>query len=180
MDGRLTLPSELAEPRASNIFISYRREDAPAHATLLKNALAGRFGESSVFIDVASLRPGDNFVRDIEHYVSLSDVLIAVIGPRWLSLLEERRRALDNATDYVRVEIEAALARQARAWVLPVLVDGAVMPAANALPRSMRRLCEINAAELRHKSWDDDVDGLLTRVEEICRVPPARRAGQRE
>ena len=167
------------EPTASgttpgDLFISYRRDDASGQATALKHALAERFGAEQVFMDVADLRPGENFVRVIRQHVSHCDVLIALIGRNWTPIMEERskRRALDFATDYVRVELEEALRRESSVRVLPVLLDGAVMPAPDHLPRPLRALCEINAAELRHSRWDDDVHALIERIEEIFSSRP--------
>jgi hypothetical protein len=161
-----------AQPPLGDIFISYRRDDAPGQATALKKALAEHFGTEHVFMDVANLRPGENFVREIQRYVARCDVLIVLIGRNWAPIMEERtkRRRLDSATDYVRVELEEALQRDSDVTVLPALVDGAVMPPDDTLPRPIRGLCQINAAELRHSRWDDDVQALIERIEEILSV----------
>jgi hypothetical protein len=66
-------------------------------------------------------------------------VLPALIGERWLSVIDQHgRRRLDSPDDFVRLEIEAALQRDVR--VIPILVDGATMPEAGELPSSLARI----------------------------------------
>jgi hypothetical protein len=43
------------------VFISYRRDDAGAHARLLYDRLAQRFGADHVFLDVEALQAGTNW-----------------------------------------------------------------------------------------------------------------------
>ena len=115
------------------IFISYRREDASYPAGRLYDNLHSRFPQNEIFMDVDSIKPGIDFVQTIEERVGACDVLVAVIGKRWLSAAdEEGRRRLDNPDDFVRVEVCTALKRGVR--VIPVLVEGALMPPASQLP----------------------------------------------
>ena len=80
-------------------------------------------------------------------------VLLAVIGVGWLTATgEDGRRRLDDPGDFVRLEIEAALARDVR--VIPVLVDGARMPRAADLPASLEGLARRQALELNPGSFD--------------------------
>ena len=116
-------------PESSGVFISYRRQDAAYPAGWLFDRLTGHLGEGHVFKDVDSIRLGDDFVDKITAAVGTCAVLLAVIGPRWLTASgEEGGRRLDDPADFVRLEIEAALTRGVR--VIPVLVDGARMPIA--------------------------------------------------
>ena len=64
-------------------------------------------------------------------------MLLAVIGPHWLAAGQDGQRRLDDPADFVRLEIEAALARGVR--VIPVLVDGAQLPRPEQLPASLGR-----------------------------------------
>jgi hypothetical protein len=66
-------------------------------------------------MDVDSIKPGIDFGKTIEERVGSCDVLIAVIGKRWLSAADEGgRRRLDNPEDFVRLEIGIALRRDIR------------------------------------------------------------------
>jgi hypothetical protein len=75
--------------------------------------------------------------RVITGAVQSCAVLLAVIGGRWLEAAGPDGRRLDDPDDFVRLEIEAALARGVR--VIPVLVDGTTMPRPDQLPASLAR-----------------------------------------
>ena len=78
-------------------------------------------------MDVDAIGLGDDFVEVIETTVAKCDVLIAVIGKNWVTFKDDHGdRRLDNPEDFVRMEIGVALKRKIR--VIPVLVDGALMP----------------------------------------------------
>jgi hypothetical protein len=52
-----------------------------------------------VFQDVDSIRPGDDFAAEIEAAVEACSVLLAVIGPRWLTVEGDSGRRLDDPQD---------------------------------------------------------------------------------
>jgi hypothetical protein len=142
-----------AAPAVGGVFVSYRRDDAAYPAGWLVDRLVGRFGAGRVFKDVDSIQPGDDFVEDIMTAVGSCAVLIAIIGVRWLAVTDEGgRRRIDDPEDFVRLEIEAALARNVR--VIPVLVDGARMPSAADLPASLQGLARRQALELSPTNFD--------------------------
>src|ERR1700722_135052 len=133
------------------IFVSYRRQESSHLAGRLYDRLAGRFGEDQVFIDVDTIEPGVDFAEEIFRAVAACKVLLAIIGPAWLTSADEQgRRRLDDTDDIVRLEIEAALARGVR--VIPILTEGAVMPARHDLPESLAGLARRNALTIRHDS----------------------------
>jgi hypothetical protein len=145
------------------VFVSYRRSDSPSAARQIADALKARFGADSVFFDTRDLRPGTEWHRDIEDRVHTSDVIVAVIGPHWVTIADERgrRRVLQpDEEDVVRTEIEAALRGDCR--VIPVLVDDATLPSRDALPRPFRPITSLNAITLRHASWDQDLETLVS------------------
>jgi len=112
---------------SGQIFISYRRKDSSASAGRVYDRLTGRFPSNRIFMDVDNIAPGVDFVKAIEKSVGSCDVLISVVGKHWLTATDEDgNRRLDNANDFIRLEIATALKRGIR--VIPVLVDGASMP----------------------------------------------------
>jgi hypothetical protein len=113
---------------AAGIFISYRRADAGWPARWLTDQLSAHFGAGVVFQDVDSILPGDDFAAEIEAAVGACSVLLVLIGLRWLAAEGAAGRRLDDPGDWVRLELEVALRRKVR--IIPVLVDGAAMPAA--------------------------------------------------
>jgi hypothetical protein len=145
---------------ASRIFISYRREQAGGLAGRLYDRLADKFGEAQVFMDVDSIEPGVDFAEVIERAVASCDVLLAVIGPGWLAAKDDAgQRRLDDPDDLVRLEVEAALARNVR--VIPVLVEGAPMPRRQNLPESLSALARRNAFILRNETFRADAPRLV-------------------
>jgi hypothetical protein len=77
----------------------------------------------------------------------------------------------------VRIEIEAALQRGIR--VIPVLVDGAMMPRREDLPDSLQKLRRRQAIEISHSRFDSDVKRLthaLSLIEEELRQREAAEA----
>jgi hypothetical protein len=158
----------------ARIFISYRRSDTPVHASRLFEWLSDRYGPEQVFRDVDVLRPGLDFSEAIDRAVGESDVLLAVIGREWL-VDDQGHRRLDDAQDYVRREIETALGR--RTSVVPVLVEGARMPAEEELPPSLARLSRLQAAELSDDArWKFDKEVLLERLDDMLEFKPREPA----
>jgi hypothetical protein len=165
------------------IFVSYRRQETSHLAGRLADRLADRFGEGQVFIDVDTIEPGVDFAEEIDRAVATCKVLLAVIGPAWLTSADERgRRRLDDPDDIVRLEIEAALARGVR--VIPILAEGAPMPSREDLPGSLVGLARLNALPIRHESFRSDVGRLVTAIERVLATtsgtadhsPPAAKA----
>lgn len=117
------------------IFISYRREDAQGEARHLADDLKQHF-PGQIFMDVTGIEPGRDFRKVIDGAVSTCDVLIVVIGRDWLTTADAQgQRRLDNPKDFVRLETGGALAREIP--VIPVLVQGASMPASEQLPPNL-------------------------------------------
>ena len=71
------------------IFISYRRDETAYSAGWLFDRLASHFGKGQVFKDVDSIELGDDFVEVISAAVGSCDVLLALIGDRWLTITDE-------------------------------------------------------------------------------------------
>ena len=139
--------------------------------------LSVRLPNNHVFIDV-DLDPGIDFVEAIETSVGSCDVLIALIGKRWLLSFDEAgKRRLDNPDDFVRLEIASALKRNIR--VIPILVDGASMAPSIDLPDDLKLLARLNALELSHNRFNSDFARLVTTIEAVLAKVDAERK-QRE
>lgn len=150
--------------RPLRIFLSYRRDDAGGHAGRLYDLLAARYGDEHVFMDVDAIPLGTDFAAAIGRAVASCDVLIALIGRDWLGAADPAgRRRLDDPGDYVRIEIESALA--ADVVVVPTCVQGAEIPRPEELPPSLRPLTERQGTELTDAGWRDDVARLVRRLE---------------
>jgi TIR domain len=146
------------------VFISYRREEAAGHAGRLRDSLCARFGDDHVFMDL-EMAPGIDFMDELSVELGRCDVLLVLIGREWIRLHDSRGRPrLEDPDDFVRREIETALARP-DVVVVPILVQGASMPGVDQLPETMRSLARRNALDLSDNRWSFDVDRLASHLQ---------------
>jgi hypothetical protein len=159
-------------PRFSGkLFISYRRGDSAPTTGRIHDWLVSRLPKKDIFFDIESIEYGTDFEQRIQQSIPRSKVVLAIIGPHWVD---------DGVgpSKYVGMELELAL-RQGIA-ILPVLVDGAVMPSSEQLPASLQTLSRLNAAEVRSgKDFQRDMEALakplgiplLSRTQRLLRSP---------
>ena len=154
------------------IFISYRRQDSQSAAGRLADSLKERLPEATLFRDVETIEAGADFVNAINTALKSCGVLLAVIGPHWISIQDPAGgRRLENPNDYTRLELATALGR-ADVRVIPVLVDGALMPVAEDLPADLKALARRNALELTDKRWDYDISQLVATLRRTLGLTP--------
>ncbi|HSG90059.1 MAG TPA: toll/interleukin-1 receptor domain-containing protein [Pseudomonadales bacterium] len=157
------------------VFVSYRRADSRAYARLLQKGLVEQIAPGRLFMDVTTLRDGQDFVDTIEQAVVESAVLLLLIGPEWLTLVDEDgRRRLDDPDDLVVQEVRLAIENDLH--VIPVLVGGAQMPTAEDLPPTLKRLWRRQARVLDDGHWDYDVGKL---VEALRAIEKEEKMGRR-
>jgi hypothetical protein len=142
------------------IFINYRRDDSIIYAGRLFDRLIAHFGASAVFMDIESINVGDDWVQKIETTLISCILMIVVIGPDWLTILQERLK--DQTVDQVRFEIAQALVRQL--LIVPVLVSNATMPNEHDLPDDLKPLCRRQAITLNDMRFSYDVSYLITEL----------------
>jgi formylglycine-generating enzyme required for sulfatase activity len=149
---------------AIRVFVSYRRADSQLQADRLCDHLV-LVGHFEVFQDVDSMPPGFDFRRELTKQVAGCDVFLAVVGDAWLAMSgPDGSRRLDDPADFVRIEIEAALARDIP--VIPVLVGNAPVPKAAELPESLRELAFRHAVRVRpNPDFRHDVERLIRGIE---------------
>ncbi len=158
-----------------SIFISYRREDSAGEAGRLAEHLVRRFGADRVFIDIDTIAPGADFVDELGRALNGTAVVLVVIGRQWLSASNaDGSRRLDDPNDFVRREIETALAKGTR--VIPVLVQNVTMPPASALPSALSALAIRQAMMIQHEEFSDDAQRLADSVAPSLGASTARAA----
>jgi len=145
------------------IFVSYRRDDAAGDAGRLADHLVRRFGAGRVFLDIDTIEPGSDFTHVLTTSLQQTAAVLVVMGLRWPQIADaEGRRRLDDPNDFVRLEVETALGRGIP--VVPVLVQGAPMPRADALPPSLAGLATRQAFSLDHAEFHADAERLCDRL----------------
>ena len=154
-------------PEPIRAFICYRRGDSFVSSGLhikIRDALK-EFGFGEVFLDVDprfGTRPREDFLSKEVHAIENCDLFITLIGPNWLTLLEERRNRPDEAAR----EILAALFFEKE--ILPILIDGAAMPNQTMLPKRIQDLYFKNALE-RPLASNDSATTIVQALEEPAR-----------
>jgi hypothetical protein len=160
------------------VFINYRGQDSRSYGALLYVALAHRLGADQVFLDSESIPAGTDFVDQLLGRARRCRVLLAVIGPRWLTAAGATGRRIDDPHDWIRRELAEAII--AGVTVIPVLTDGADMPADSELPADIAVLGRCQYRRLRHREATTDLDRICA---DLAAVDPAlaaaRCAGQR-
>jgi TIR domain len=147
-------------------FVSYRREDTGPLAQSLYLELKGRFGSGQLFMDVNSVPVGNPWPSLVQDKLQKATVVLAVIGPAWLTTSDQYgRRRLDKAEDWVRLELETALAQ--RKPIIPLLVGHGISPLPDeALPDELHGLFRLPCMWLRPDvaMWADDMNSVGLRL----------------
>lgn len=156
------------------IFISYRRDDVPGQVGRLFGRLAEHYGEEFVFMDVESIHLAEDFESVIRQRITGCDIVLLAIGPNW----KPQRPTAEGEKDYLHMEIEQAI--QAKRRIGPLLIDRRELPHHDDLPNELRAAVRPNQThEIRHSTFDRDVDALIAHLEKRGIRPPASHARTR-
>ncbi len=168
-DVKLSSQRQLKMKQKSIIFINYRRDDTSGYARVIHDKLIEKINSFDsafdasfhvgVFMDVETISAGINFEDFIKHSLNSSLVVIVLIGKDWLSTKKDRGKRLDDPADYVRMEIITALNKGIP--ILPILLQGSKMPAAEDLPLPLAPLSKINALEIRDSNFESDLQEVV-------------------
>ena len=153
-----------------SVFISYRRTDTQQAAGRLADRLIERFGREAVVIDVDTDQVGRDYRTLISDYLEDADLVLALIGPRFMAEGPDGTRRLDQPHDALRLELTHALARDVP--VVPVLVDSAELPDPDDLPDDLRDLVFRGSVDLAHHRFDRDYSFLEERVARFLEQAP--------
>ncbi len=161
------------------IFLSYRVQDTAGETGRLVDALKQHFTDEQIFMDIDNLEPGADFTKVIEKSLDTCDVFLAVIGPRWAGESSDGRNLrISDPNDWVRMEVSTALQRNIR--VVPVLVDGGMLPTAEKLPPDLQPLLRRQAIEISNKRWWYDVNQLIQFLINTAGIEPGKNVLQKD
>ncbi len=149
------------------IFISYRREDSGGHTGRIYDKLFSEFGKDHLFLDVAHISAGTDFVMALKDRINWCDVMLVVIGKSWLTAKNsEGLLRIHLADDFVCMEISLALQREIP--VIPILVDNARMPSEAELSSQLSSFARLQAVTLSdaafHSEFDHNLMPVLNRI----------------
>lgn len=157
-----------------DIFISYRRGDAPAAAGRLAHDLAEHFGQRRVFLDIQGIAPSRAWDQSIEGALQQCQAGVVVIGRQWLAAARDGQAPrLHDKDDEVRKEV-AELLRLKKA-IFPVLVEGTRLPEALDLPDPLVPLLRFQATDIDNRNWNATINLLIREMETVIQGAPDRR-----
>jgi hypothetical protein len=142
----------------TKITISYRREDSEAITGRIFDRLSAIYGRDSLFRDIDSIPPGIDFRDHIDNALHASNVVVIIIGPRWLGRAKGGHSRISEEADFVRIEVETAL--KLGIPVIPVLIGTTRMPLPEQLPDCLREVAFRNAVRV---DTGQDFDLHMTR-----------------
>lgn len=161
------------------MFMSYRRSDSISESGRMHDHLEREFGARNVFKDVDDIPPGLDFRKVLDDEVAQCDVLLVIIGQKWVSAADDDgNRRLHNPDDFVRIEVESGLKRGDEVLVIPVLINNAKMPSKIDLPDSLHELTYRNAVTVRNDpDFNRDMNRLIHYIRHYTKrsrptVPP--------
>jgi len=129
-------------------------------------------------MDIDNIPFGTDFRSHIQAVLQETEVLIVVIGPQWLGTDAAGAVRMSQDSDPVRAEIEAAQARSLP--LIPVLVDGARMPASAELPASFKDFAFLNAAEVATgRDFHPHLDRLIGAIDRTVAARALADVGRR-
>ncbi|MGC2774068.1 MAG: TIR domain-containing protein, partial [Bradyrhizobium sp.] len=147
------------------IFVSYRRRQSEAITGRILDRLRPHFGATSIFVDIDNILPGVDFRDRLIQVLNEADVMIVIVGPKWLGSTKQGSPSIHDPNDWVRIEVETALRR--KVLVIPVLVDGTEMPHAGELPPELKDFAYRHAETVSGgRDFHAHVDHLIHAIDE--------------
>lgn len=147
------------------IFMSYRRSDSRDVCGRIYDSLIQEFSKDNIFRDIENIPAGLDFSDEIIQNVEACTLMLAIIGPTWLEILQERMTDVSEI-DYVRLEIGTALKRNIP--VIPVYVNDAPLLYDQELPDDLKHLTSRNAVIIRQDAhFHPTVNELVRQIQKL-------------
>ena len=114
-------------------------------------------------MDLHGIAPSADWLATIDAAVTASKIGIVIIGPDWLAAGADGHARLSDSTDIVRRELRGLI--DGRKRLLPVLVGGAQLPPAEAMPEELRVLNEYQAIPIDNANWSTAMKQIVAAIE---------------
>jgi len=156
------------------IFLNFRTGDQDIAASFLRDFLTDRFGADTVFFSSSSIPAGSDFPAELLRHAEQCEVLLALIGPQWLTMTgKDGHPLLANPQDWVRREIVTALG--AGRTVVPVLLGNAPRLTDTDLPADIAQLARTEYLPLRRRYLSADLEKLQENLVKLIPTLHPRR-----
>ena len=124
-------------------------------------------------MDIDNIPFGKDFRVHITEAVVHSDILLVIVGRRWLGASRGGIKRMDSETDFVRLEIEAALSNAIP--IIPVLAGSARMPPPAQLPESLKNFAFLNAAPVdTGRDFHQHMERLIRSIDQTLATTGSR------
>jgi len=159
--------------RTRSVFVSYRRADSQPIARLLLDPLRKEFGEQNVFVDMHGIPPGADFHLFLREQVLKAGIVLVLIADRWSEARDDNgKRRLDDPNDFVRIEIETAIANNIP--LIPIYVDGVKPLSGSELPTALSALTRKQGIKIETgRNFESSMGSMM---EALCSIPGMNRA----
>jgi hypothetical protein len=149
------------------IFISYRRDDEARYLVpTIAEKLNQRYGLGTAFYDVDNIPLGVDFREYLKSAIDKSYIVLVVMGKDWFGQAPDGSRRIDRPNDFVRIEVESALAMGK--IVIPVLTGSATMPQESDLPESIASLAFRNGTKISSGAdYNSHFNSLLSAIDPL-------------
>jgi len=151
------------------IFLSYRRRDSQTITRRIHTKLAETYGNETIFLDEKSIPKGTDIRDYIRDTLSQCAVVLPVIASGWLSSITSfglEGGNWDNPSDWVKIELEEALANNS-INVVPLLIDRVEMPRADLLPDGLKALTYQNGFHINSEAFHEDMPRLIRELDRL-------------
>jgi TIR domain len=170
--------SPMTGDRRHLIFISYRGSDQNWATEFVYARMTDAFGSEAVFKAGNSLRFGEDYPSALRREASSCPVMLACIGPGWLTAAAaDGRRRLDSPDDWVRAEITISL--RAGNHLVPLLLgnrNDVAMPEPSLVPEPIRAMVYRQALWLAPgRGLDATIPALIDQLTELVPELAERR-----
>jgi len=145
------------------VFISYRHDDVKEEADRIYKYLSDSLDFDGETVIDRHLQKND--ITELIERVRQSDVLLALIGEKWINILQARQNVPDE-TDLLLEEIHTGLTTDG-VLVIPVLIDAATHIPSSMLPPKIVSLAYKEERVVSTKSevqFNYDMEQLLDRI----------------
>jgi len=148
----------------SKIFILYRPGESDEASIAIHKALSERFGNKCFLLgsDPAQYQTAG---LNAQNIIEARSVFLVVIGPHWLASADQHGdQQVFEPIDPIRQILSRTLTTP-QTLVMPVIVEGAAMPASQDLPPDLAQLVYRNAATVRRGvALDQDIDRIFRSI----------------
>jgi hypothetical protein len=160
VEGTVAPAARAAAVHRRLVFISYRRADTNDLADRLVDRIKAEVKDIEVWRDEDTMMPGVVFSDAIDRAIAAADIVLVLIGKKWLTATDEQgARRIQGEDDFVRREIAAAF-RQKK-YVVPCLIGGARMPRAEELPAELAELPSRHGIKIAPARFRKDTTDLI-------------------